>query len=73
MDFDEIMDEAWMKHSGVYTVGPENLDRVADLMASDIMNDFSNDFRQLIKIEILKRYNSFYDVMKERGNSVRHD
>lgn len=73
MDFDELMDKAWIEHSGVYTISESNLNRVAELMASDIMNDFSNDFRELIKIEILKRYNAFYDVMRERGNSVPTD
>ena len=67
MDFDELMDEAWAKHSGTYTVSTENLNRVSEYMAEDIMNDFSNEFRELIKIEILKRYNAFSDVMQDRG------
>ena len=70
MDFDELIDEGWKRHATTYTVGPENLNRVSELMANDIMNDMSNDFRELIKIEILKRYNAFYDVMRERGNAI---
>lgn len=70
MDFDELMDTAFEEHVSTYTITESNLNRIAEYMASDIMNDFSNDFRELIKIEILKRYNAFYDVMKERGNAI---
>lgn len=71
MEFDELMDQAFDEHVSTYTITESNLDRISDYMAADIMNDFSEDFRQLIKIEILKRYNSFYDVMRERGNGIQ--
>ena len=73
MEFDEMMDEVWTRYAGIYTVGPENLDRVAGLMAEEALNDYKTDFLNVVKIEMLKRFNAFYDVMQERANGKLPD
>jgi hypothetical protein len=63
--FDELLDEAFVSFSGRYTLSGYNTDRVAGLLAYDILDEYSETLSQIIKDGITARFAALTDVLRE--------
>lgn len=67
-DFEDLLDELWIKYAGRYTLSGTNNVHVAKLIASDALKDpdFLYDLELQIRAGIQNRTLAFADAMEER-------
>lgn len=63
--FEELLDEAFYKYASSYTLTGTNYERVTSFMAADTMNNFSDEFRELIAAGFKDRFNALGDVYRD--------
>jgi hypothetical protein len=63
-EFDPIIEAAFMKLIGRYTIDSHNTDWVASLMAQDTMEDFSEEIKQAFTREFTLRFEAWFRAMK---------
>jgi len=63
-EFDDILDQGFTALAG-HNLDKDKIELLASRLADDIMNAYSNEFRQMIKQGLIDRFNAALDVERD--------